>query len=262
MNISEVFGLLKQKNKIALLSYMVAGYPDLETSYKAFDILLEQGSDMIEIGFPFSDPVADGPTIQEAHTIALQNGITHKDIFDLSKSLKTKHKDKPFLLMTYFNPIFKIGLDRFFEEAKESGIDGFIIPDLPAEEAQGVKDALEQRSLSLVMLLAPTSFKNNRVQSVCEMSSDFVYMVSVTGITGARDKLPIESIKEYTTNYRKHCHKPIVLGFGISSKEHIDSLKSYVDGVVVGSHFVKSLKQRGLEGLKEEAKKLSEAIYL
>jgi len=262
MNISEVFGLLKQKNKIALLSYMVAGYPDLETSYKAFDILLEQGSDMIEIGFPFSDPVADGPTIQEAHTVALQNGITHKDIFDLSKSLKTKHKDKPFLLMTYFNPIFKIGLDRFFDEAKESGIDGFIIPDLPAEEAQGVKDALEQRSLSLVMLLAPTSFKNNRVQSVCEMSSDFVYMVSITGITGARDKLPIESIKEYTINYRKHCHKPIVLGFGISSKEHIDSLKSYVDGVVVGSHFVKSLKQRGLEGLKEEAKKLSEATYL
>jgi tryptophan synthase, alpha chain (EC 4.2.1.20) len=262
MNISEVFGLLKQKNKIALLSYMVAGYPDLETSYKAFDILLEQGSDMIEIGYPFSDPVADGPTIQEAHTIALQNGITHKDIFDLSKSLKTKHKDKPFLLMTYFNPIFKIGLDRFFKEAKESGIDGFIIPDLPAEEAQGVKDALEQRSLSLVMLLAPTSFKNNRVKSVCEMSSDFVYMVSITGITGARDKLPIESIKEYTINYRKHCHKPIVLGFGISSKEHIDSLKSYVDGVVVGSHFVKSLKQRGLEGLKEEAKKLSEATYL
>jgi len=159
MNISEVFGLLKQKNKIALLSYMVAGYPDLETSYKAFDILLEQGSDMIEIGFPFSDPVADGPTIQEAHTVALQNGITHKDIFDLSKSLKTKHKDKPFLLMTYFNPIFKIGLDRFFEEAKESGIDGFIIPDLPAEEAQGVKDALEQRSLSLVMLLAPLLLK-------------------------------------------------------------------------------------------------------
>jgi len=262
MNISEVFGLLKQKNKIALLSYMVAGYPDLETSYKAFDILLEQGSDMIEIGFPFSDPVADGPTIQEAHTVALQNGITHKDIFDLSKSLKTKHKDKPFLLMTYFNPIFKIGLDRFFEEAKESGIDGFIIPDLPAEEAQGVKDALEQRSLSLVMLLAPTSFKNNRVQSVCEMSSDFVYMVSITGITGARDKLPIESIKEYTTNYRKHCHKPIVLGFGISSKEHIDSLKSYVDGVVVGSHFVKSLKKEGLEGLKKEVKKLSEATYL
>jgi tryptophan synthase alpha chain len=262
MNLSEVFGLLKQKKKIALLSYLVAGYPDLDTSYKAFDILLEQGSDMIEIGYPFSDPVADGPTIQEAHTVALQNGITHKDIFDLSKSLKTKHKDKPFLLMTYFNPIYKMGLDKFFKEAKESGIDGFIIPDLPAEEAQGVKDALEQRSLSLVMLLAPTSFKNNRVQSVCEMSSDFVYMVSVTGITGARDKLPIESIKEYTTNYRKHCHKPIVLGFGISSKEHIDSLKSYVDGVVVGSHFVKSLKQRGLEGLKEEAKKLSEAIYL
>ena len=262
MNLSEVFGLLKQKKKIALLSYLVAGYPDLDTSYKAFDALLEQGSDMIEIGYPFSDPVADGPTIQEAHTIALQNGITHKDIFDLSKSLKTKHKDKPFLLMTYFNPIYKIGLDRFFDEAKESGIDGFIIPDLPAEEAQGVKDALEQRSLSLVMLLAPTSFKNNRVQSVCKMSTDFVYMVSITGITGARDKLPIESIKEYTTNYRKHCHKPIVLGFGISSKEHIDSLKSYVDGVVVGSHFVKSLKQRGLEGLKEEAKKLSEATYL
>lgn len=262
MNITEVFELLKRKNKIALLSYMVAGYPDLETSYKAFDILLENGSDMIEIGFPFSDPVADGPTIQEAHTVALQNGITHKDIFNLSKSLKTKHKDKPFLLMTYFNPIFKIGLDRFFEEAGESGIDGFIIPDLPAEEAQGVKDILEQKSLSLVMLLAPTSFKNNRVQSVCKMSTDFVYMVSVTGITGTRDTLPIESIKEYTANYRKHCHKPIVLGFGISSKEHIDSLKRYVEGVVVGSHFVKSLKQRGLEGLKEEAKKLSEATYL
>jgi len=262
MNLSEVFGLLKQKKKIALLSYLVAGYPDLDTSYKAFDVLLEQGSDMIEIGYPFSDPVADGPTIQEAHTVALQNGITHKDIFDLSKSLKQKYKDKPFLLMTYFNPIYKMGLDKFFKEAKESGIDGFIIPDLPTEEAQGVKESIESMGLSLVMLLAPTSFKNNRVKSVCEMSSDFVYMVSITGITGARDKLPIESIKEYTTNYRKHCHKPIVLGFGISSKEHIDTLKQYVDGVVVGSHFVKSLKKEGLEGLKKEVKKLSEATYL
>ncbi|GAB6078525.1 tryptophan synthase subunit alpha [Hydrogenobaculum acidophilum] len=262
MNISETFRLLKEKNKISLLSYMVAGYPDLETSYKAFDILLENGSDMIEIGFPFSDPVADGPTIQEAHTIALQNGITHKDIFNLSKSLKTKHKDKPFLLMTYFNPIFKLGLDSFFDEAKEAGIDGFIIPDLPAEESEDIRKSLDKRGLSLVMLLAPTSFKNGRVSTVCKMSTDFVYMVSITGITGARDKLPIDSIKEYAKAYKEHCHKPIVLGFGISTKEHINALKQYVDGVVIGSHFVKSLKQRGLEGLKEEVIKLSEATYL
>ncbi len=262
MNISDVFRLLKEKNKISLLSYMVAGYPDLETSYRAFEILLENGSDMIEIGFPFSDPVADGPTIQEAHTIALQKGITHKDIFDISKSLKTKYKDKPFLLMTYFNPIFRHGIDRFFEEAKNAGIDGFIIPDLPAEEAEGVKSSIEKLGLSLVMLLAPTSFKTNRVSYVCKMSTDFVYMVSITGITGARDSLPIESIKEYSKAYKEHCQKPMVLGFGISAKEHIDALKPYVDGVVVGSHLIKSLKQRGLEGLKEEVRKLSEATYL
>ncbi len=262
MNIPEVFRLLKEKNKIALLSYMVAGYPDLDTSYKAFDILLENGSDMIEIGFPFSDPVADGPTIQEAHNVALQNGITQKDIFELSKSLKTKHKDKPFLLMTYFNPIFKHGIEVFFEEAKESGIDGFIIPDLPAEEAEGVKKSIEARGLSLVMLLAPTSFKNDRVSNVCRMSTDFVYMVSITGITGARDSLPVKNIKEYAKAYKEHCQKPMVLGFGISTKEHIDVLKRYIDGVVIGSHFIKSLKQRGLEGLREEVKKLSEATYL
>lgn len=258
--IPQVFELLKEKNKIALLSYMVAGYPDLETSKKAFEILLEH-SDMLEIGFPFSDPVADGPTIQEAHTEALKNNITHKDIFNISKSLKQRY-NKPLLLMTYFNPVYKVGIDNFAKEAKESGIDGFIIPDLPAEESEDVKNIIESQGLSLVMLLAPTSFKSNRVSVVCKSSTDFVYMVSITGITGERNTLPLDAIKDYINTYRQTCKKPIVVGFGISKKEHIDALKHSVDGVVIGSHFIKALKQGGIELLEKEVSSLNEATYL
>ncbi len=258
--ISQVFELLKEKNKIALLSYMVAGYPDLETSKMAFEILLEH-SDMLEIGFPFSDPVADGPIIQQAHTEALKNHITHKDIFNLSKSLKQKY-NKPLLLMTYFNPIYKIGINDFIKQAKESGICGFIIPDLPAEESDGVKNIMEENGLSLVMLLAPTSFKSDRVNSVCKTSTDFVYMVSVAGITGERNALPIELIKEYINSYRQACKKPIVVGFGISKKEHINALKGSVEGVVIGSHFIRMLKEGGIELLRKEVSLLDEATYL
>lgn len=260
MSIDSVFRLLKTTNKIALITYMVAGYPDFDTSYKAFDILLEH-SDMLEIGFPFSDPVADGPTIQEAHSKALQNGITHKDIFNLSKSLKQKH-NKPLLLMTYFNPIFKIGVENFINQAKESNIDGFIIPDLPAEESKDIKEIIEQHGLSLVMLLAPTSFKSNRIGHVCKASTDFVYMVSITGITGERNSLPIDNIKEYIDIFKKSCNKPIVVGFGISNTNHINTLKHYADGVVIGSHLIKTLNKGGLELLKTEIKALNEATYL
>lgn len=258
--IQDVFRLLKEEKKITLISYMVVGYPDLKTSEKAFDILLDY-SDMIEIGFPFSDPVADGPTIQEAHTIALQNHITHKDIFAISKSLKQRH-NKPLLLMTYFNPIYKIGIKNFVFQAKEAGIDGFIIPDLPAEESEELKYTLEDNAISLVMLLAPTSFKNNRVNNICRASTDFVYMVSVAGITGERNTLPLDKIKEYIAYYREACKKPIVVGFGISKKEHIEALKQSVDGVVIGSHFIKVLKEGGIELLEKEVKLLNEATYL
>ncbi len=249
--IRDIFDNLKKQGKIALLSYMVAGYPNLEKSLEAFKSLIEGGSHMIEIGLPFSDPVADGKTIQRAHAKALENKTSLKDVFYISKTLKSLYKNVPLILMTYYNPIFTVGIEKFVDMAKENGIDGFIVPDLPYEESFPLKEALEKKSL--VPLVAPTSFKLGRYKKLCDIATDFSYLVSVRGITGERDTLPFEEVKTLLKTFKKDCGKPVVVGFGISKKEHILELKDYADGVVVGSHFINAL-DKGLN-LKEEVQK-------
>jgi len=139
-----------KENKKALLSYMMVGYPDYEASLEAFRVLLKEGTDILEIGFPFSDPVADGPTIQYAHEIALRNGIKSDHVFELSSTLRKEFPERPFLLMTYYNPIFKMGHENFCKRAKDAGIDGFIVPDLPPEEGGELKKVCSSLGLSLV----------------------------------------------------------------------------------------------------------------
>ena len=259
--LKEKFENLKAKVERALVSYLMVGYPDYETSLKAFHTVLENGTDILEIGFPFSDPVADGPTIQLAHEVALKNGIRSEHVFQLAKDLREKFRDIPFLLMTYYNPIFRIGHERFCKLAKESGIDGFIVPDLPPEECEPLKEAMKSYGLSLVLLASPTSTKE-RLELICRKSDDMVYFVSVTGTTGARGELPLENIKGKLELYRSVCKKPVVVGFGVSKKEHASSISEFADGVVVGSLLVKLTAERKFEELIAKVKELKEGTII
>ncbi len=248
-----------KKNKKALVSYMMVGYPDYETSLEAFRVLLREGTDILEIGFPFSDPVADGPTIQTAHEVALRNRIRSKHVFELSKRLREEFPEKPFLLMTYYNPIFRTGLENFCKSAKDSGIDGFIVPDLPPEEGIELKGICEKLGLSVVFLASPTSTEK-RLKLICESSNHMVYFVSLTGTTGAREELPMQRLRENLSLYRSLCKKPVVVGFGISKPEQAREIASFSDGIVVGSHFVKLAGSRNLEELSKSVSAIKQAI--
>lgn len=248
-----------KENKKAFLSYMMVGYPDYEASLEAFKILLREGTDILEIGFPFSDPVADGPTIQHAHEVALRNGIKRKHVLELTYELRREFPKQPFLLMTYYNPIFKVGHERFCKEAKEAGIDGFIVPDLPPEEGEELKRVCKSFELSLVFLASPTSTEE-RLKLICESSDDMVYFVSLTGTTGARDVIPLERLKEKIKSYRSLCKKPVVVGFGISKGDQVREVSEFADGVVVGSHFIKLCGERDLEGLVRSVRELKSAL--
>jgi len=248
-----------KENKKALVSYMMVGYPDYETSLESFRVLLREGTDILEIGFPFSDPVADGPTIQRAHEVALRNGIRSKHVFELSLRLREEFPEKPFLLMTYYNPIFRMGLENFCRRAKDSGIDGFIVPDLPPEEGIEIKGVCEKLGLSVVFLASPTSTEK-RLRLICESSDHMVYFVSLTGTTGAREELPIQRLEERLNLYRAVCKKPVVVGFGISKPEQAREIASFSDGIVVGSHFVKLAGSRNLEELSKSVSAIKQAI--
>ncbi len=248
-----------RENKKALLSYMMVGYPDYEASLEAFRIILREGTDILEIGFPFSDPVADGPTIQRAHEVALKNGIRSEHVFELSSQLRREFPKQPFLLMTYYNPIFKIGHERFCKRAKDSGIDGFIVPDLPPEEADPLKEVCQYFELSLVFLASPTS-TDKRLRLICEKSDHMVYFVSLTGTTGARDNIPLERLKERVRVYKSLCDKPVVVGFGISKAEQVKEISQFAEGVVVGSHLVKLCEERNFEDLKNSVRELKAAL--
>jgi len=242
-----------------LVSYMMVGYPDFETSIRAFEILIENGSDIVEVGYPFSDPVADGPTIQVAHERALENGIRFKDVLAAVGHLRRKYPDVPLLLMTYYNPIFKIGLESFIAAFAEAGIDGFIVPDLPPEESAELKANAQKYDLATVMLASPTSTPE-RLKKICNATDVFTYYVSVTGITGERDTLPLRKLKERMELYRSLCDKKVVVGFGISKSQQARAVGQLADGVVVGSHFVKLAGKRELEALGEAVGRLKAAL--
>jgi tryptophan synthase alpha chain len=250
--------VFKSQKKV-LVSYMMVGYPDWESSLKAFEILIENGSDILEIGYPFSDPVADGSTIQVAHERALENGIRFKDVVKTIQHLREKYPYTPLVVMTYYNPIFKIGLEKFVSTFAQAGADGFIVPDLPPEESTPLKEITKKYNLALVMLAAPTSTPE-RLQLICSATDLFTYYVSVTGITGARDKLPIEELKEKISLYRELCPKKVVVGFGISKPQQAAQLAEFTDGVVVGSHFVKLAGHRDFETLARSVREIKQAL--
>ena len=237
--IDRTFDKLKERSQSALIPFIMAGDPDIKTTEALVFKMAEAGADIIELGVPFSDPLADGPTIQSASQRALQNGVNLKDIFSLTERLKGI--SIPLVLLTYFNPIFRYGLKDFAEGCKRSGVDGVIVPDLPPEEAGPWIQEARRMGLDSIFLIAPTS-PPGRIRLVSRCSRGFIYYVSVTGVTGARDKLP-EEMELAVKAVKEQSKKRVAVGFGISTPEQAKSISLFADGIIVGSAIVKMIEE-------------------
>jgi tryptophan synthase alpha chain len=247
--IDATFRSLKKRGEKALIPFITAGDPNLQTTKALALEMAARGADLLELGIPFSDPLADGPTIQAASNRALQSGTHLQEVLQLAGELRQK-TEIPLILMGYYNPILQYGLERTAQEAKSLGVDGFIIPDLPLEEAGPWRQAAMAAGLAPIFLAAPTSGAA-RIAKAGRHTRGFLYYVSVTGITGARQALPadlVAALKEV----RSLVKCPLAVGFGISSPEQVQNLAPYVDGVVVGSAIVQRVaKLKGPELIKE-----------
>ena len=220
----------------AFIPYIMAGDPDLGRTVELVRILEDCGADIIELGVPFSDPLADGPTIQKAAQRALGGGVTLHKVIDLVADFR-KRSEIPLLLMTYYNPIFKYGEERFVHDASEAGVDGIIVPDLPPEEAGNILSFSRKSDFDLIFLVAPTSTED-RIRRVSKSSRGFIYYVSITGITGSKLSMD-SSISSHVSKIRSMSGKPVAVGFGISTPEEASEVARFADGVIVGSAIVK-----------------------
>ncbi len=238
--IEEKFKKLKEANQKALIPFITAGDPDLETTKRLVIEMERAGADIIELGVPFSDPIADGPVIQKASYRSLNAGTTLKKIIALVKELR-RTTEVPIVLMTYYNPVFKYGVSEFVGDATDAGVDGIIVPDLPPEEGEGIIEEGKRHNLNTIFLLAPTSTKE-RIKIVASVSTGFIYYVSLTGVTGARKSLP-ETVEASVNKIRKATDKPIAVGFGISTSEQAKRIASFADGVIVGSAIVNVIEK-------------------
>ncbi len=234
--ISDKFNELKRENRGGFIPFIVAGDPDLETTK---DLILEfskQDASVIELGVPFSDPVADGVTIQAAAERALKNPISVRVILELVADVRKQGCETPIILFSYFNPILQFGLKEFVESAKKSGVDGVLITDLIPEEAEEFHKILNEKELYLIMLAAPTS-SDERLKKICEKAGGFVYAISRAGVTGAKTDLSAEA-KNLVARIRKFTDLPVAVGFGITNCEQIQEVCQYADAAVVGSAIV------------------------
>ncbi|HIJ07971.1 TPA: tryptophan synthase subunit alpha [Candidatus Bathyarchaeota archaeon] len=236
--IKNVFDSLKVQRNGALIGYITAGDPNPECTPEIAEALIRGGVDILELGLPFSDPIADGPTIQEASLRALNAGTTPHGVLELAKQIKQKH-NLPVVIMTYFNPIFKMGLKKFFRVAKNCGVDGVIIPDLPIEEAKEYRASAATFGVDTIFLAAPST-TDDRLQHIVNCSSGFLYLVSRFGVTGAKSSIQsstIQLVKRVLTFTQGRV--PLAVGFGVSKPDHVKSIISAgADGVIVGSAFV------------------------
>ncbi|MHB0913326.1 MAG: tryptophan synthase subunit alpha [Armatimonadota bacterium] len=240
--IDEKFAALRARGEKALVCFVTAGDPDMETTRRIVLAMDEAGADIVEIGIPFSDPVADGPSIQAASMRSLERGTKVAGILEMVRSIRAE-SELPIVLMTYYNPIFRYGLERFAKDAAGAGADGVIVTDLTPEDGGDWKSAADAAGLSTILLLAPTSTEE-RIERVAKLGSGFIYCVSRTGVTGAQTEMA-QGVRELVAAIRARTDKPIAVGFGISRPEHVREVCEYADGAVVGSRLVDLISRKG-----------------
>lgn len=240
--IAEKFRELAERRESALICYVVAGYPDTRSSKQVINALVKGGADIIEVGIPFSDPIADGPTIQAASNIALRKGMTPKKALQLVRSVRKQHPNLPLLAMTYSNILVRAGMEKFMSESKQCGLDGFILPDMPVEEADTYLLTASKLNLATVFLVSPNT-PQPRLRKIVASTTGFLYVVSVYGITGARN-----SFQKYTLNTIRAVKQvsgekvPVAVGFGISTPAHVKSMVAAgAEAVIIGSAVINKI---------------------
>jgi tryptophan synthase alpha chain len=245
--ITRAFEQARREGRGVLIPYFMCGYPSAEQSIELVLAAIQGGADIIELGMPFSDPLADGATIQHAGQIALEGGMTIHGCMEIAR-LVSARSNTPLLLMGYYNPVLAYGIERFCRTAAASGVCGLIIPDLPPDEATPLQQAAQEQGLAVIFLIPPTT-PGERIERIVEISAsgpgNFIYCVALSGVTGARATLPahLRSFIQRVHGYTKDHHLPLVVGFGLSTPEHIAEVTSYADGAVVGSALVKLIEE-------------------
>jgi tryptophan synthase alpha chain len=237
--IEETFERLGRDGRKALMPYLTMGYPEVESALDLVPAIAEAGADLIELGVPFSDPLADGATIQASSQQALENGMNLALCLRQVDRLRARGVTLPFVMMGYYNPILQMGIETFAHRAAQAGVDGAIVPDLPPGEANELRAALHAQGVDLVFLLAPTA-EGARVRAVAELSSGFLYLVSLVGVTGARNRLPPE-LEAFVARVRAATELPLAVGFGIGTPEQAARVARIADGVIVGSALIKAI---------------------
>ena len=255
--LNTMFEQARSEGRSTFLPYFPIGFPNYEDSIAAIEVMAAVGVDGFEIGVPFSDPLADGPVNQEATQLALQNGTTVRKCLAAVKTLRDKGIQQPMMMMSYVNPLLAYGIDEFVRDTKAVGADGLIVPDLPPEEAGMFASACERENLALIFFLAPTS-NEKRIELVAANTTGFIYVVALTGITGERNKLP-RDLTDFIARIRAKTTTPLVLGFGISTPEHVRKLHGLVDGFIVGSALVRAGKE-SVNAVQNLAQALRQAI--
>jgi len=238
--LSRITSVFSRANHTALIPYITVGYPNTATTLKVVSLLAGSGCDIIELGIPFSDPLADGTTIQRASYEALRQGVTTHLCLEVAKELR-QQVEIPLVFMTYYNPVLKFGLEQFCSKCAKVGIDGLIIPDLPPEEGHELEKSTGGHGLDLIYLLSPASTEK-RIRLVVGKATGFIYLVSLTGVTGARDELPRE-LEGFVAKVRANTEKPLCVGFGVSTPEQAQRISKVADGVIVGSRIIQLLDE-------------------
>ena len=249
--IRRMFDAVREQKRPGLIVFVTAGFPDMDATLELVPALVAAGADAVELGVPFSDPLAEGPVIQESSFRALQNGTSLGDCLNAAEALREKIPDTPLILMGYYNPIHTYGLVPFAKRCQEAGVDGLIAVDLPGFEAGPLIAECQQRDVAMIPLLAPTS-TDESIKDACARGSGFVYCISVTGVTGAREQVSGRSF-ELLDRVRTHTDLPLAVGFGISNRSHVEEVGANAEAAVVGSALIQVMLESPREELVERA---------
>lgn len=260
--IDSTFARLKKRRQKALIGYLTAGYPTLRAFRTLVPLLQESGLDILEIGVPFSDPIADGPTIQRSSQIALRHHVTLKSILSQVRQFRQRGVTIPFVIMTYGNPVHAMGIEKFFALSKAAGVDGVILPDIIPEEAAPYEKAAKRHQLHVIHLVTPAT-PRARAKQIVKKTRGFLYAVSLTGVTGTRKILP-RHLKGFLSGLKRMSKAPVAVGFGISTPSHVRELAPVVDGVIIGSALIQSVthsKSQRYESVGRFVRSLKGALH-